>query len=359
MSEPEAGLTPRTTQHLLGHAAAEKGFLDLWALGQCPHALLITGPCGIGKATLAFRIARFVLAEDQSGGSLSLLSAPPTSLHLSPDHQVFRQVAAGSHSDLLYLQRLSDEKTGKLKSNISVDQVRAVAGFLHLTSSLGGWRVVIIDTVDDMNPNAANALLKVLEEPPPRTLLLLVSHSPGKLLPTIKSRCRKVTLAPLADDMLTGVLRGLSLDGDPHLLRRLAVLSEGSPGRAQELAAGGGLDLYAEMMGLLAGAEINKLHGFADRLSRAGQEVAFETCRGLLDWWLQRLVRTSAAGQPPQEIVAGEGRAAGRILGAHSLDRLIEVWDKINHLFETALRLNLDKKQVLLSCFEMLAPAGR
>lgn len=352
--------TPQSSSFLTGHSAAEAAFLESWNSGQSPHALLITGPRGIGKATLAYRIARFVLAEGNAdSGGMFFDAAKPDSLQLSDSHPVFRQVAVGSHPDLMVVERLRDEKTDKLKTNISVDQVRGVSGFLHLTSSAGGWRVVLIDSVDDMNPNAANALLKGLEEPPARTMMLLVSHAPGRLLPTIRSRCRKLTLEPLDERAMAEVMGRLGVAADPQTVARLSAMAEGSPGRGLELMAGGGMELYAEIMHLVATSDVQKQHAFADRLSRSGQETSFEMVRSLLEWWMMRTVRESARGIEAKELVAGENRARARILTAHSLDRLIEVWDKISLLFENAMRLNLDKKQVLLSSLELLAPPGR
>ncbi|MFD2262577.1 DNA polymerase III subunit delta' [Lacibacterium aquatile] len=351
--------TPQTSSFLVGHAAAEAAFLESWNSGHCPHALLISGPTGIGKATLAYRIARFILAEGNGDSGGMFFAAKPDSIQLSEDHPVFRQVAAGSHPDLMVVERLRDEKTSKLKTNIAVDQVRAVSAFLHLTSSSGGWRVVLIDSVDDMNPNSANALLKGLEEPPARTMMLLVSHAPGRLLPTIRSRCRKLLLEPLDTAGMGQVMSRLGVASDASTLARLSAMAEGSPGRGLELMAGGGLELYAEIMQLVGAPDAQRHHAFADRLSRAGQETGFELSRSLLDWWLSRLVREAARGGAGPELVEGENRARARVMAAHSLDRLIEVWDKIHLLFETAMRLNLDKKQVLLSSLELLAPPGR
>src|SRR5882724_5395502 len=193
---------PRANPYLAGHEAAEASLIAAHAQGKLPHAIIIGGPRGIGKSTLAFRLARFVLSQGTSGAGL--FAAAPASLALAEDHPVFSRVASGGHADLLTIERgINPNKWKKrdappdaearkrvLRDEIVVDDTREVANFLRLTAAEGGWRIVIVDSADDMNRNAANALLKILEEPPSRSLLLLVSHAPGRLLPTIRSRCR-------------------------------------------------------------------------------------------------------------------------------------------------------------------------
>ncbi|MDE3122347.1 MAG: DNA polymerase III subunit delta', partial [Paracoccaceae bacterium] len=177
---------PRETHRLLGQTEAEAAFLDAHASGRMHHGWLLTGPRGVGKATLAWRIARFLLAEPPAGDA-GLFGAPPapTTLDVDPEHPVARRIAAGSEGRLKSIRRSLDDKTGRLRSVIVVDDVRDLKGFFHLSAADGGRRVVIVDTADEMNPNAANALLKELEEPPKGAILLLVSHQPWRLLPTI------------------------------------------------------------------------------------------------------------------------------------------------------------------------------
>jgi DNA polymerase-3 subunit delta' len=188
-------IAPRGTAVLYGHGEAEGALLDAYRGGRLPHAWLISGPAGIGKATLAYRMARFVLAHPDP-------RAPRVtgaqSLAIDADHPVARRIAAQAQGDLLVLERTINEKTGKLRQDIQVDDVRRTVGFFGSTAGEGGWRVAIVDSVDELNPAGANALLKVLEEPPRRALLLLVSHSAGRVLPTIRSRCRLLVLRPLA-----------------------------------------------------------------------------------------------------------------------------------------------------------------
>src|SRR5438034_3232668 len=191
---------PRANPDLVGHETAERELRRLEEAGRLPHALLLSGPRGIGKATLAFRFARFVLASGGGEGALGALfgEADATGLAIPPDSGTFRRVASGGHADLLTVERAYDPRRRRLRSEIIVENTREIGTFLRLTPAEGGWRVVIVDGAEEMNRNAANALLKILEEPPRQALLMLVSHSPGRLLPTIRSRCRRFPLAPLA-----------------------------------------------------------------------------------------------------------------------------------------------------------------
>src|ERR1700730_8760597 len=190
---------PRENPGLIGHDAAEAVLLQAFASNRLPHGLLITGPHGIGKATLAFRFARFLLshAAEQGGGALFAPSSP-TSLALPTEHPVFRRVASSGHADLLTVERGIDPKRKRERTEIVGEDTRAIAAFLRLTPAEGAGRIVIVDTADEMNRNAANAVLKILEEPPDRAILILVSDNPGRLLPTIRSRCRPLSPPPVS-----------------------------------------------------------------------------------------------------------------------------------------------------------------
>ena len=334
--------SPRAATSLLGQPAAEKEFLDAWISGRMAHAWLLCGPRGIGKATLAYRIARFVL----SGGNSGLLGGLDTSL----DDPVIRRIIAGGHADLKVLERgWIDDK--KMRTEIPVDDVRSVGAFLSLTPAEGGWRVVIIDSADEMNRSAANALLKVLEEPPRNALLLLVSHSPGRLLPTIRSRCRKLSLVPLAEHTVATLLRERVPDVDEADSLALAKLSEGSIGKALALQAEGGLDLYREMVDLLASLPTMntvKLHAFSDKVAR--DDTSFRTIGSLFTGWL-----AGAAHSHYTEVVAGEHQLQKRLITLAGLDRWIAAWEKITLLFERTGAVNLDRKLVLLDAFLIIA----
>lgn len=341
---------PVANPHLVGHQAAEAAILQAWRSGRMPHAWLITGPRGVGKATLAYRFARFALADR------GLFGSADDGLFVDPDDPVFRRVASGGHADLLAVERSVNDKTGRLRSEIVVDDVREVGSFLHLTPAEGGWRIVIVDCADEMNLSAANALLKILEEPPQRALLLLVSHAPGGLLPTIRSRCRRLALRALDDATVAALLARYRPDLTEADRIALAGLAEGSIGRALDLAAEGGLELYREMVALLMSLpklDGERLHKFGDRFGRQGEaaEAAFRTATDLLGRWLGRMVRAGASGIRPPEVLPGEAACMARLLERRGLDQWLDLWEKMARLFAATERANLDRKQVWVGAF--------
>src|SRR5579864_4612767 len=342
---------PRDNPLLLGHEAAEATLLQFFTANRLPHGLLITGPHGIGKATLAFRFARFLLAHgaEPSGGTL-FAPAAPTTLALPQEHPVFRRTSSGGHADLLVVERGIDPKRKRARTEIVVEDARAIAGFLRLTPAEGGWRIVIVDTADDMNRNAANAVLKILEEPPPRALLILVSDNPGRLLPTIRSRCRRLPLRPLAAATVARLLERYRPDLSLGDRQALVALAPGSIGHALELAEQGGVALHRQLVGMLAALpELDglALHAFAEKVGRWGNDDGFHTFIELLPATLARAIAEAASAS---EGARGALGLAQKLRG-RDLDRWVEVWDKINHLFALADTVNLDRKQVVLNAF--------
>lgn len=214
---------------LIGHADAENAFLDAWGGGRLHHAWLLAGPQGMGKAAFAARVARFLVTHGRGGGGR------PASLDDPGDAAAGRLVEAGNHPEILRLERAPKEKSKDLARNITIDQVRAMIRRLHLSLSLGDWRVIIVDAVDDLETDGANALLKTLEEPPAQTLFLLVSHSPGRLLPTIRSRCRTLRFQPIEHDVMTSWLHDIRSMLDMADLRAIVAASGGVPGKALAL----------------------------------------------------------------------------------------------------------------------------
>ena len=303
---------PRANPLLLGHHAAEATILDALRAGRMHHAWLITGPDGVGKATLAFRFARRLLA-----GLPADLSAVGD-LALDPAHPTFRRVAAGSHADLLTVELGVNEKTGRQRSQIAVDDVRRIGGFMSLTPAEGGWRVVVVDGAEDLNQASANALLKVLEEPPARALLILCCAAPGRLLPTIRSRCRRLRLDPLDDAAMALLLAAClpELSEDERL--RLITLAEGSPGRALRLADAEGLKIAAlvdEVLAALPNLPAGRAYALADTLLRgkAGSPPSWTCCAPA---WPPRCARRCAAGRTRSR--RGSSRCARRTPGARS-----------------------------------------
>ena len=348
-AESDGILLPKANPELFGHAAAEATLLRAFRSGRLPHAWLITGPRGIGKATLAFRFARFLLA---GGGAGDLFGGPPESLALDRADPVFQWVAGGGHPDLRHLKRGVHPKTGRPRTEILVDDVRLANDFLHKTSAEGGWRVVVVDPADDLNTNAANSLLKSLEEPPAAALLLLVSHAPGRLLPTIHSRCCHLALGPLPEATVAELLAQHAPELEESDRAALARLSEGSVGRALDLAAGGGLELYREMIELIAGMpalDVPRVHAFGDMLARERDGSTFRTGMELLIWWLARLARAAAEGRLPPEVVPGEAETMARLIAGGSLARWPGLWEKTARRFAGAEGVNLDRKQVVIT----------
>lgn len=354
---------PRDTLKLHGQDAAEAAFLDAHRSGRLHHAWMLTGPKGVGKATLAWRLARFLLAEPPAETGLFGTPPPPDSLDTDPEHPVVRRMAALAEPRLFLLRRGFDDKAGRLKTQITVDEVRRLKSFFQLSAADGGRRVAIVDAVDEMNPSAANALLKILEEPPPDVVLILVAHQPARLLPTIRSRCRTLRLSPLAPGPLAAALAAAGSDatGAPGL----AALAAGSVGAAIRLADRGGLDLYARLVDLFDGLprlDRGKARALADLAAQRGADDRLDLILTLADLFLARLARTGAVGPPVPEAVPGETALLARLcpdaararawadlaqqLGARSrraaavnLDPAALVIDMVLRIDETAARM--------------------
>lgn len=349
---------PRASPELYGQDEAERTMLAAWNSGRMPHAWLITGPRGIGKATLAFRFARFVL----SGGGAGGLLGPPDSLAIDGASPIFQRIAALGHSDFRLIRRSLNRKTGKWRQEIVVDDVRDMGGFLRLTAGEGAWRIVVIDSADEMNRNAANAALKAIEEPPPRALILLVCHQPGRLLPTIRSRCRRLALNTLDDATVKRIVARLKPDLAADELDALARLAEGSAGRALSLADHGGVELHRALLGLLEGfprVDGVALDRLSDRLGRTGAEDGFRVFGEMLTGFLARVCRDTRAGHLNGGRNDPEAPVAQRLAASAALDRWLDVWEKLDELFARAESAKLDRKQVVVDAVLTLSAASR
>lgn len=281
---------------LYGHAAAEAAFQDAQASGRLHHAWLIEGPSGIGKARLAWRIAAYLLGARGPEGAP--MDAPDTD-------PVMRRLLAGSHPDFNTLKRELNDR-GKLTQDITVDQARSLTQFYSLKPAMGGWRIGLIDAIDEANRNAANALLKTLEEPPPQSLLLLVNHGSQPILPTIRSRCRVIRLQPLSEEDCGKALADAGVA--PEALK----LAQGRPGLGVRMSTPGALAAAAAALALIKALPRppDKVVSAALSAASAGPEAQAAFQAALLDWIAGRAVHEPKAARVWLGLARLSGEAA-------------------------------------------------
>jgi DNA polymerase-3 subunit delta' len=331
---------PRETSALFGHADAERALLASYKSGRVPHAWLIGGPPGIGKTTLAYRFARFVLAHPDP-------AAPEvqqaTSLAVDPGHPAARRIAVQAQGDLLVLERVVNEQTDKLYTVIRVEDVRRSVSFFGSTAGEGGWRIAIVDSVDDLQREGANALLKVLEEPPARALLLLVSNAPGRELPTIRSRCRRLLLRPLDQtDVVQAVAAATSGDADAPEITNAARVSDGSVARALALLDEDARALrqrVLDLIGQLPEPDPRALHALGDALGTSDPQT-LETFMDLVNGWLSGQLAATAQSKP-------------------QMARVAETWEQVNRAAREVESYNLERKPLAFAVFGALAETAR
>ncbi|MEP3345333.1 MAG: DNA polymerase III subunit delta' [Litoreibacter sp.] len=299
---------PRETAMLIGQDMAQSNFLEAINGDRLHHAWMITGPRGVGKATLAWKLAKFLLANPPvDPNDMFGAPPPPTTLEIDPNHPIATRMTAGSEPGLFVLKRPYDADKKKFKQQITVDEVRKLKGFFSLSATEGGRRIVIVDAADDMNVSAANALLKVLEEPPADALLFLISHQPSRLLPTIRSRCRELRCVTLDADKMSGALSATGADVGPHSAA-LAELSGGSVGEALRMLNLGGLEVYSDLVALAATfpkLDRTMMVALGEKAAARGQDARYELMLRLADVLLSRLAR-AGLGIPLTEAAPGE-----------------------------------------------------
>jgi DNA polymerase-3 subunit delta' len=348
---------PRETRALYGQEAAQSVFAEALTSGRMHHAWLLAGTSGIGKATLAYQVARAALAgpdeRDMFGQGLAI----------EPGSRTDRQIRALSHPSLCLIRRPYDPKTKRFPQVIPVDEVRKLKGFLSLSAGDEGRRVVIVDSADDLNLNAANALLKSLEEPPGRTIFLLITSAPGRLLATIRSRCRVIQLDPLSDaDAKRAASQALTAAGksipEAHEWETLLPLAGGSVGRALTLLGGGGLALQAridQILGSLPKLDLRAVHALADEVQPLAQDRKFQLFMDLYQASLGRLISAAATGQgAPRDVEIGR-----RLIGPDRLATFAELWETLARDKADTVTLNLDRKSLILGSFARLEAASR
>jgi DNA polymerase-3 subunit delta' len=333
---------PQETSILVGHRAAELALLDAYKSGRIAHAWLIGGLQGIGKATLAYRMARFVLAHPDPR-SPEVRAA--TTLDVDADSHAARMVASGAHGGLLTLQRTFNDK-GVLRTVITIDEVRETVSFFGSTAAAGGWRVCVVDCMDELNANGANALLKILEEPPPRSLFLLVSHAPARLLPTIHSRCRKLALRPLtAEEVVQAIAHATDIAPESQELADAAALSDGSVGRVLSLMDARALRLNRRVTALLDAlprVDPMELHALGD-LMPLNDKATLSAFIGGVERWIEQQVGVAGAASQPD---------------LPRLARFAEVWEKIGRAGRETADYNLERKPLVFSVVGLLAEAA-
>lgn len=324
---------PRDTAQLFGHDAAEATFLSAFTSGRLHHGWLISGPRGVGKATLAWRIARFLLDAPADDGGLFGAPAPPDTLDTPDDTPLARRLRALSEPRLFLLRRPWDDKNTRLRQEITVEEARALKSFFAMSAADGGRRVAIIDAADELNTSAANAVLKLLEEPPAGATFLLIAHQPHRLLPTIRSRCRELRLSALQPEALAKALTAAGGEVAEDQAQPLAELAGGSVGEAFRLTNLDGLKLYSVIVDLFASLprlDRPRALALADLGAGRGAEAQFDLILTLIDLFLTRLARAAATRQLPPEAAKGE---------AALLTRLADHPDAARHWAEIAQSL--------------------
>ena len=306
---------PRETGVLFGHAQQEAEFLRTFQSGRLHHAWMITGPKGTGKATLAWRLARFLLATPEDDGGM-FAAPPPTSLDIDAANPVARRLLQLAEPRNFLLRRAPNDKETALSQVISVDEVRKMKSFFALSAADGGRRTAIIDSLDEMNPAAANALLKLLEEPPANVTLFLIAHQPARLLPTIRSRCRELRLTALGPQDLADALTQAGGEVAPEDRTALAELSAGLVGGAFRLTNLDGLKLYASLVRLfttLPRMDRPQAIALSEIGGARGAAETFDLVVTLIDLFLARLARHGATGQPMPEAAPREAALLARL----------------------------------------------
>lgn len=358
-SSSEGLKEPKDANLLISHDKIEQDMLSMWNAERMPHALIFNGLKGIGKATFAYRLARFVMKESEGGDAGAGLfggdDAKPESLSIPNDHHVFSKISSGGHPDMMVVGRPFDERKGEYKNDIPVDEIRKVAPFLRKTSSNGGWRVVIIDDANLMNRNGQNALLKILEEPPQKALLILITHGAGGLLPTIRSRCRFVPFETLNDNQVQDLLEK-SAQGSPVMPADkdiLCAMASGSAGKAIELHQEGGLEsvhIVLDALGQLHDLSESQIDALALSYGKSGDKKIIEKFSFIIDWWFRAVIDLTVKGLRTTQI----GGIDITVPRGATLQSLLKLHEDVDAHIKSSMFGNLDKRYMIFKTLRMI-----
>ena len=348
---------PRKNTFLIGHTQTENEILDLWNSSRMPHGIILSGTKGIGKATLAYKLTRFLLSQEVHENQDSLFGGGeteiPSSLDIDSNNPITSKVASGGHPDLLTIERLYDTTKNKTAESLAVSELRKIEPFLRMTSSDGGWRVVIIDDADTMNRNAQNALLKILEEPPKNTLIILITHRLGALIPTIRSRTRLIKMHALNASTLSELLEKQGHTPDQEQAEIITAMAEGSLGKAQTIIEDNVLESFLTITAILSEINWPAIHILSQQLARPGQEKAYQNFIQTLLWVFKTLAFAKARGRALEPEALNQ-EPFSSLLSNSSLASLLQICENLSEHFDQTERTNLDKKQGVLGAFELI-----
>lgn len=355
---------PEASQFCLGHGDTEKLLLSLYNSGKFPHSIALSGIKGIGKATLAYRFAKFLLQEQdhQADALFGGEALAATSFDIPENSDVFQKVASGGHPDLLKVERAYDEVKDIRKASLLVEDIRKIPQFMQSTAAMGGWRICVIDDADTMNISAQNALLKILEEPPQKSLLILVAHRMGNFLPTIKSRLRVFQCNPLNESDFNTLLDKSEINSSDKNL--IYILSQGSFGVARSLFEEGGLEVIDDLLDGVNEQGLPdhlKIMTLADQLSGKGQDPSFSVFVLFMQKLSEEFVRLKALKRSldQSELLCAlpnkmKFQAFNEIFSRQSLQDLVEIQDSLRQHFRDSERAYLDKRFIVQHAFEIL-----
>ena len=358
--------SPRTMPFCLGHTAQEKQCLNMLISGKMPHALMLTGLKGIGKATFAHRLAKYLLAHadlqhDPNQNALFDGNETPSNMPLNLDtpagHQAVRLYLNGAHPDCKTVERAYDDAKNKYKDAVDVAEIRKIAPFLRMSASDGGWRIVIVDDADTMNRSAQNALLKVLEEPPKKTLIMLVAHRPGRLIATIHSRVQRLNFTPLVDADIAHLLSMAEDKPDADQMTALVSMAQGSVGNALTFWEQGGIESLSAALEILQAYprfDWSSLHKKIDPMTRAGQDQTYRLFQTLLCRIFFDLTSVKARNKPLPHYLA-DHKFAAKMLDDRTIKDLAHLSSALQEHFDKSNFANLDKKQTLLHAISLIA----